>query len=84
MPTIDVHSHVIPPAVAEAGAADPTDFSARIEVGGSGEKRVVHDQGYAYPLFEEFTDPEAKLQAMDRKGLDISVLSPLLHSPAWV
>jgi hypothetical protein len=47
MPTIDVHSHVIPPAVAEAVAADPTGFSARIEEGGSGEKRVVHDQGYA-------------------------------------
>jgi aminocarboxymuconate-semialdehyde decarboxylase len=76
MPTTDVHSHVVPPAVAEAVAADPTGFSARIEEGGSGEKRVVHDQGYAYPLFEEFTDPEAKLQAMDRKGLDISVLSP--------
>ena len=39
-------------------------------------RRVVHDQGYAYPLFDEFTDPEAKLQAMDRKGIDTSILSP--------
>lgn len=76
MSIIDVHSHVIPPTVVEAIAADPVGFSARIEEGGSGVKRVVPDQGYAYPLFEEFTDPEAKLQAMDRKGLDISVLSP--------
>lgn len=39
-------------------------------------RRVVHDQGYAYPLFEEFTDPNAKLRAMDRKGIDVSILSP--------
>jgi aminocarboxymuconate-semialdehyde decarboxylase len=60
MPTIDVHSHVLPPAVAEAVAADPTGFSARIEEGGSGEKRVAHDQGYAYPLFDEFLDAKQK------------------------
>ena len=36
----------------------------------------MHDQGYAYPLFDEFTDHEAKLRAMDRKGIEISVLSP--------
>jgi hypothetical protein len=38
MPTIDVYSHVVSPAVAEAVAVDPTGFSARIEEGGSGEK----------------------------------------------
>ena len=59
----------------EAIELDPEGFSARIEGKGK-ERRVVHDQGYAYPLFEEFVDPTAKLQAMDRKGLDISVLSP--------
>lgn len=75
MTAVDVHSHVIPPGVVEAMEADPTRFMARIE--GDGEtKRVVHDQGYAYPLFEEFTSPAAKLRAMDRKGIDLSVLSP--------
>ena len=75
MPTIDIHSHAIPPSVVEAIELDPAGFSAQIEGKGK-ERRVVHDQGYAYPLFEEFVDPAAKLQAMDRKGLDISVLSP--------
>src|SRR5919202_1723890 len=75
MPGVDVHSHVIPPGVVEAIAADPAGFSARIE-SADGTRRVVHDQGYAYPLFEEFVEPGAKLQAMDRKGLDVSVLSP--------
>lgn len=47
------------------------------KIDGQGEtRRVMHDQGYAYPLFEEFTDSRAKLQAMDRKNIDVSVLSP--------
>lgn len=75
MPVVDIHSHAIPPRVVEAIEADPVGFMARIEGEGK-ERRIVHDQGYAYPLFEEFTDPVAKLRAMDRKGLDVSVLSP--------
>jgi aminocarboxymuconate-semialdehyde decarboxylase len=37
---------------------------------------MVHDQGYAYPLFDEFSDPQAKLEAMDRRRIDVSVISP--------
>lgn len=37
---------------------------------------MVHDQGYVYPVFDEFSDPQAKLEAMDRKGIDVSVISP--------
>ena len=75
MATLDIHSHVIPPAIVEAIATNPEDFSATIQ-DRDGGKQIVHDQGYAYPLFDEFTDPRTKLHAMDRKGLDISVLSP--------
>ncbi|QRG04601.1 amidohydrolase family protein [Xanthobacter dioxanivorans] len=72
---IDIHSHVIPPAMVEAIAADPEGFAARVE-GGGDNRRMRHDQGYVYPLFAEFTDVKAKLAAMDRKGLDLSVVSP--------
>lgn len=75
MLSIDVHSHVIPPGVVEAMAHDPGMFAAHIKETGAG-KTVVHEQGYSYPLFEEFTQPQAKLHAMDQKGLDISVISP--------
>lgn len=75
MAVIDVHSHAIPREVVEAIEADPTGFMARIE-DGDHTRRVVHDQGYAYPLFEEFTDPGTKLRAMDRKGIEVSILSP--------
>jgi aminocarboxymuconate-semialdehyde decarboxylase len=72
---IDFHSHVIPPAFVSAIEADPARIAARIE--GRGEaRRVVHDQGYVYPLVAEFVDVDAKLKAMDRKGIDVSVLSP--------
>lgn len=72
---IDVHSHVIPRRVVDAIAADPQGLAARV-VGAGDSRRILHDQGYAYPLFPEFHDPEAKLESMDRKGIDVSVISP--------
>jgi aminocarboxymuconate-semialdehyde decarboxylase len=72
---IDIHSHVIPDRIVAAIAADPKRFRARIEGEGSARK-IIHDQGYVYPLFEEFRLVEAKLASMDRKGIDISVISP--------
>src|ERR687886_2609749 len=75
MATIDVHSHIIPTSVVEAITNNPAVFSARVE-DEDNSKHVVHEQGFSYPLFDEFVDPEEKLRAMDRKGLDVSVLSP--------
>jgi aminocarboxymuconate-semialdehyde decarboxylase len=72
---IDIHSHVIPDRIVAAIAADPTRFRARVEGEGAARK-IIHDQGYVYPLFEEFRRVEAKVEAMDRKGIDISVISP--------
>jgi aminocarboxymuconate-semialdehyde decarboxylase len=72
---IDLHSHVIPSRIVEAIGREPQTFAARIE-GEGANRRIVHDQGYVYPLFEEFLDPEAKLESMDRKGIDVSAVSP--------
>ena len=72
---IDLHSHVIPSRIVEAIAREPAVFAARIE-GEGADRRIVHDQGYVYPLFQEFFDPEAKLNSMERQGIDISVVSP--------
>lgn len=72
---IDIHSHVIPAPMVDAISRYPRSFAARVE-SAAGMRRIVHDQGYAYPLFEEFISVEAKLAAMDRKGIDISVVSP--------
>jgi aminocarboxymuconate-semialdehyde decarboxylase len=72
---IDLHSHVIPPSFVAAIENGPTRLKARIVESGS-DRTVVHDQGYAYPLFPEFVSVDAKIAAMDRKGIDISVISP--------
>jgi aminocarboxymuconate-semialdehyde decarboxylase len=72
---IDIHSHVIPDRVVTAIASNPKRFRARVEGEGS-SRRIIHDQGYVYQLFEEFRRVEAKLDSMDRKGIDISVISP--------
>jgi len=72
---IDIHSHVIPARIVDQIELHPAEFSARIE-GEAQARKVVHDQGYVYPLFAEFHDPEAKLESMDRKGIDVSVISP--------
>ena len=77
---IDIHSHVIPKRIVDAIAADPGRFKARIEGAGGGRK-IVHDQGYVYPLFDEFHTVDGKLESMDRKGLDIAVISPAPPSP---
>jgi aminocarboxymuconate-semialdehyde decarboxylase len=72
---IDIHSHVIPDRIVAAIAANPKRFRARIE-GEGASRKIIHDQGYVYPLFEEFRQVEAKLDSMDRKEIDISVISP--------
>ncbi|MEH2566025.1 amidohydrolase family protein [Bradyrhizobium sp. AZCC 2289] len=72
---IDIHSHVIPDRIVAAIAANPKRFRARVE-GEVAARKIIHDQGYVYPLFEEFRRVEAKVEAMDRKGIDISVISP--------
>lgn len=72
---IDLHSHVIPKRIIDAIATDPQRLKAKIDGEGAG-RRVVHDQGYVYPLFAEFHDPAAKLDSMDRKRIDVSVISP--------
>lgn len=72
---IDVHNHVIPARVVERITSEPERFFARIE-GESDVRRIVHDQGYVYPLFAEFHDVDAKLESMDRRGIDVALLSP--------
>jgi aminocarboxymuconate-semialdehyde decarboxylase len=59
----------------EAIRTRPQTFAARIEGEGL-NRRIVHDQGYAYPLFQEFFDYEAKLESMDRKGIEVAAVSP--------
>lgn len=74
MKTIDLHNHVIPRGIVDAIAATPGRFAARVDYS-TATTKIIHDQGYAYPLFPEFIDAQAKLSSMDKRGIDIAVLS---------
>lgn len=72
---IDVHSHVIPAEMLEAIQCDPGRYRMRFEEK-DGRRRIVREGGNAFPVFKEFSDPAAKVAGMDRKGIDVSLISP--------
>ncbi|MGC1214574.1 MAG: amidohydrolase family protein [Micromonospora sp.] len=74
MRVIDVHAHVIPPALVASMRAGDAPDDIRIEAQDS-RPWVVHRQGYRYPLLNAFHDVQARLDAMDAAGVDVAVLS---------
>src|SRR3954467_12301744 len=72
---IDVHSHVFPRGMLDLVRARPDDFGMRFD-NATGTERLRRDDGHVSPLFDEFFDADAKVAGMDRKELDISVISP--------
>jgi len=71
---IDFHSHVIPETIIAAMRADPERYATRIEAQ-AGKRYLVRGK-LRLELLPEFSVAEAKLEAMDRKGIEISVISP--------
>lgn len=73
---IDMHSHVIPMGLLDRIRRGDPDLEAMIKEE-HGVSFVVHHQGYSYPLLPGFVDNEveARLQAMDRAGIDLAVVS---------
>jgi len=71
---IDFHSHVIPETIIGAMRADPERYATRIDE--EGGKRFLVRGKLRLELLAEFSVAEAKLEAMDRKGIEISVISP--------
>ena len=72
--TVDVHSHVLPLEMMEAIRFRPRDYQMRVE--GSGEKETfIRDDRHSTPVYAEFHDADAKVEGMDRKGIDISLIS---------
>jgi aminocarboxymuconate-semialdehyde decarboxylase len=75
LPRIDVHSHVIPKEMLDAVKRDPQRYEMRFEEK-DGKQRIVREGGNTFPVFDEFSNPDAKVAGMDRKGLDVSFISP--------
>lgn len=71
---VDVHSHVLPKEIMEAIRQRPHDYLMRVE--GAGEKETfIRDDKHSTPVHAEFHDADAKVEGMDRRGIDISVIS---------
>jgi aminocarboxymuconate-semialdehyde decarboxylase len=72
---IDTHTHFIPMEIVELlrRGDGPPDLS--LGEGDGGDPLIVHDNGLRYPVFPLFHDAGAKLEQMDRDGIDVSLIS---------
>jgi aminocarboxymuconate-semialdehyde decarboxylase len=73
MKKIDLHSHVIPMTIVEAIRRDPKRYGMTIPERDG--KLYYERRGQFSELRPVFYDADAKVEAMDRMGLDISVIS---------
>ena len=73
MSNIDLHNHVIPPTIVDAITRKPDRFGMKIEE--KGGKRYFNSHGRMTELLPSFYDVDAKIEWMDRKGLDIAAIS---------
>jgi predicted TIM-barrel fold metal-dependent hydrolase len=72
MSRIDIHTHFSPAALADgyANRSEPPYLESE-----AGQSFVVYGTNKRFPLRPEMTNIDAKLEAMDRCGIDVSVLS---------
>ena len=74
MKRIDVHSHVLPESIVQAMRENPDLYQTVIK--GEGHARKFVRGKVEFELIPEFYDADAKLESMDRKGIDVAVISP--------
>ncbi len=71
---MDVHSHVLPNEMIEAIRQNPRAYQMRVSGAGEAET-FMRDDRHSTPVYAEFHDADAKIAGMDRKGIDIAVIS---------
>jgi aminocarboxymuconate-semialdehyde decarboxylase len=72
---VDVHTHTIPWPLVELIAGGDGPEGVGVEWQGDDDPLIVHDDGLRYPVPPVFHDVAAKLEQMDRDGIDVSVVS---------
>jgi aminocarboxymuconate-semialdehyde decarboxylase len=70
----DFHSHVIPEAIIAAMRADPALYATQIEER-DGRRWLLRGK-LRLELLPELCNADAKLESMDRKRIDVAVISP--------
>jgi aminocarboxymuconate-semialdehyde decarboxylase len=74
MLTVDVHTHFVPPDVVRAARSGDGFDGMRIERS-AGQERLIHRQGFGYPVPPVYYDLAARLGSMDERGIDQAVVS---------
>jgi aminocarboxymuconate-semialdehyde decarboxylase len=73
---IDVHAHHVSPALIEAVERDGGDYGANVRRTGDGLPYLVFRDGPTVrPFFPELWDLDARVQRLDRLGIDLQVLA---------
>jgi aminocarboxymuconate-semialdehyde decarboxylase len=70
---IDLHNHVVPPTIIDAITRSPDRYGTKIEVRDGKKYFTVH--GPSAELRPEFYDVDAKVEWMDRVGIDVAGIS---------
>ncbi|NKK56246.1 amidohydrolase family protein [Rhizobium leguminosarum] len=72
---VDAHNHVIPESMIAFLEKDADTFGVKTDTLG-GVQRLVHREGFAYPMCGEFLYPAEKVRKLDERGFDKAVISP--------
>lgn len=73
---IDLHAHHIPAEFLKWAEEKPGLAMATVQTGADGIQRMVHEQGYVYPLPPGFTNIAACRAEYAAAGVDFTLLSP--------
>lgn len=83
-PTIDVHAHLAIPAV-NGAVADQPGLRAQqsVDAASMGAASVLYNKAQLAELGPRLADPDVRLAAMDRAGVDVQAVTPLPTPYAW-
>jgi aminocarboxymuconate-semialdehyde decarboxylase len=75
MKVVDVHTHFIPMEFVELLRSGDGPPGMEVVDREGRDPLIVHDNGLRYPVLPDFHDATAKLDQMDRDGIDVSIVS---------
>ena len=77
MKPIDLHNHVIPRTIINAVREQPELYKkGNVSIEQDGDEIILVLGKKKFPMERELYDPDAKVEAMARKGIHVSVISP--------
>lgn len=81
--TIDVHTHIIPPALLAALRRDGARYGADLRAQDGREVLYLAGDAKPRPIQASLVDVDQRLAAMDRQGIDVQVLSTWIDLSAY-